>query len=172
MKNIVFIGMTGSGKTTIGRILANFLKRPFIDLDEAIVSYSGESIADMFEKGEAYFRDQESAITKIVSSHSGQIIATGGGIILRPENMSHLKDNGTVIFIDRDIDAILSTIEADSRPLLKENTKSTLEEMEEARHPLYFKYSDYVIKNDSDLDTLLEEIYEIIEKSERNQDEN
>lgn len=166
MKNIVLIGMTGSGKSTAGRVIANHLRYPFIDLDEAVVSYSGETIPEMFEKGEAYFRDQETGITKEVSKRSGQIIATGGGTILREENVALLKENGVLIFIDRPLETIKENINVDGRPLLEgeDDSHAKLDQMYEERYALYQEHSDYQIKNDGEFDDLLEEIDRIIQK--------
>ena len=172
MKNIVLIGMTGCGKSTAGRVLANHLQRIFIDLDDAVEIYAGETIPEMFAKGEAYFRDQESGITREVSKRSGQIIATGGGIVLRPENISALKEKGVIIFIDRPLEKIRQDIEIKGRPLLEASGKDHLDQMYADRYPLYQEYSDYQVVNNASFDDLLEDIARIITKIEGASNEN
>ena len=101
-KNIVLTGMPGSGKSTTGKILAEKLGREFIDTDEEIRKKTGIEISDYFERcGEKEFRSLETEVIKAISSKSGIVIATGGGAILKEENIDALKMNGTVYFLDR-----------------------------------------------------------------------
>ena len=105
--NIVLTGMPGAGKSHIGRLLAEATGRALVDLDEEIVKTAGMPISEIFAKeGEAGFRDRETAELKKAAAQSGQIIATGGGAILRDENIAALKQNGLVFFIDRPLEAL------------------------------------------------------------------
>lgn len=114
-QNIVLIGMPGSGKTTVGTMLAKELSRPLIDTDEEIVKKMQMPITDIFTKyGEDGFRDIEAEVVEEVSKLNGVIIATGGGAILRPENVRNLKLNGRVYFLDRPLQDLVPT---DTRPL-------------------------------------------------------
>lgn len=138
-ENIVLTGMPSSGKTTIGNILSEETGRPLYDVDALIVKRAGCEISEIFEKkGEEYFRDLESAvIAEEVAPLTGAIIATGGGAILRSENIKNLKKNGKVIFLDRDLELLTPTAD---RP-----TASDLEAMKkrfEQRYDIYLKTAD------------------------------
>ena len=101
-QNIVLIGMPSSGKSTIGRALAKQTGRPFIDLDEEIVKTAGRDIPTIFrEDGEKVFRDIESEVVRVISQTTGAVIATGGGAVLREENVRRLKRNGILCYLDR-----------------------------------------------------------------------
>ena len=140
IKNLVLIGMPGSGKTTIGKEIAKELNRTFVDLDEAIVTKAGMSIPQIFEaNGEEFFRNLETEVCKEYGKQKNLVIATGGGVVLRQENMDALMQNGEVFFLDRDI----KNLAMDGRPL--SSSFETIKRMHEERLPLYKKYSDYVI---------------------------
>ena len=116
-ENIVLVGMPTSGKTTVGSILASLLQRLFIDTDLKIEK-GGEKISDIFiAKGEKYFRDLESDCILQTSKTTCSVIATGGGAILRPENVKALKQNGRIYFIDRPLEKLIPTSD---RPLSKD----------------------------------------------------
>lgn len=139
-KNIVLIGMPGSGKTTIGKILAEKLSKNFIDTDDVIREKYGD-ISEIFRKhGEVYFRDTEEQIIKEVSSLNGTVIATGGGAVLRTENVRRLKQNGTVIFLDRLLENIIPT---DDRPLSKD--REALQKRYNERYEIYKAAADIII---------------------------
>lgn len=142
--NIVLIGIMGCGKTTVGRDVADRLKLRFIDLDEYIEGKWG-SIPSLFEKGEAYFRQIESLAVIEVCEMDGVVIATGGGVVLRSENVSALKHKGIVFFLDRPLKDILADIDTSHRPLLKEG-KSRLETLYRERYPIYLKACDVHIR--------------------------
>lgn len=151
--NIVLIGMRGGGKTTVGRLLAETLRREFVELDELIEKRAGMSIPDIVEKyGWDYFRDRESEVVQVVSQKHGAIISTGGGVITRPENMAALKENGFLIFLSTPAEILASRIEHDlNRPALtdaasaEEEIKTVLAE----RKRLYESVADVIIKADS-----------------------
>lgn len=150
--NIVLVGMPGCGKTTVGRELARLSGKPFVDLDEEIVRRAGKSIPDIFrEEGEAAFRELEAQVLADVCARSGQVIATGGGAVLRAENRAAMRRTGQVYFLCRN----LEELPTDGRPL---SQKGSLEEMYRVRKPLYSAAADAVIDNS----VALEETAELI----------
>jgi shikimate kinase len=162
-KNIILIGMSGAGKTTIGLALSYKLKMAFVDMDSYIEKKYGMKISDIFsEFGEDKFREMETEIAKYLSeNYKNTIISTGGGVVLRPENMDRLKRSGTVIYINRTVENIISTLNAEKRPLLKENPER-LYQMREVRHPLYTKYADICIMNSGSFSECVDSICEAI----------
>lgn len=140
LKNIVLIGIMGSGKTTVGKAVADRLKLAFIDLDQYIEARWG-SIPSLFEKGEEVFRDTETKAVQAVGELDGVVIATGGGVVKRPKNISALKQKGLLFFLDRPLEDILEDIETSYRPLLKDG-KNRLKELFQERYPLYIKACD------------------------------
>lgn len=141
--NIVLIGLMGAGKTTIGKRLAALLDMPFTDSDENIEKSYG-SINDLFKPGEEHFRDIESKMIKSMAALDGVIMSTGGGVVLRSENMEALKEKGVIFYIKRPVEEILKSAETATRPLIKNNPEA-LYKISEEREPLYRKYCDYVI---------------------------
>ena len=138
-QNIILIGMPGSGKTSIGSILAKKLGREFADTDELIIGSAKKSIPDIFaDDGEEKFRTWETGILEAVCKRSGLVIATGGGAVTRPENLRLLRQNGIIIFLDRDI----SKLPVSDRPLSQRNG---IHALAESRMPLYKQWSDYII---------------------------
>ncbi len=140
-ENIVLIGMPSSGKTTVGNIISNDLKRTLYDLDVEIENKIGCTIAEYFKSHtEKEFRDIETQITKDISKKNGIVIATGGGCILREENVDALRSNGKLYFIDRDLGNLTPT---DSRPLATK--KEALKMLYETRYQLYLDACDVKI---------------------------
>ena len=140
-ENIVLVGMPGSGKSAVGRILAEKTDRPFADTDLLITEKAGRSIPDIFrEDGEPAFRDLESGIIRKLSDRGGQIISTGGGAVLRPENVTALKQNGRLFWLNRDPDALVPT---DDRPLA--DTAEKMKQLYIAREPVYRSAADEII---------------------------
>ena len=155
--NIVLIGMPSAGKTTIGKMLENRMQKEFIDLDDIIIEKAGKSIPEIFEEsGEAGFRAIETEAAIEVSKLNNKIIATGGGTIKHKVNMDYLRQNGITIFIDRDVDKLISS--DPNRPLSK--STDALEKMHAERLPLYQKYAAYVAVNNSDIESTVKEIEE------------
>ena len=132
-QNIVLIGMMGCGKTTVGKRLSEQLNMPFIDTDVLIEETYGP-IPKLFERGEDYFRDAESKIISEIASFEGAVISTGGGVVLREENVKALKEKGFLIFIDRPVHLIAESIDFKGRPLLS-NGPEILHELMEKRYP-------------------------------------
>jgi len=140
IKNVVLIGMPGSGKSTIGTILAKELDKTFVDLDAVIDAKAGMSIPEIFAKhGEVFFRNLETEVCKEYGKQKNFVIATGGGTVLKKENMDALMQNGELFFINRDI----KNLATDGRPLSKDF--DAIKKLYEVRLPLYKKYSDHII---------------------------
>lgn len=142
MGNIVLIGMPGTGKSLIGKFLAELTGKTLQDTDAKIEEEAKMTIPEIFEKeGETGFRDRESAICKKLGKERNLIIATGGGAILRPENVDALRQNGTLVHITRSIDKLPTR----GRPLSK--NIETLKKMEAQRMPLYKAAADITFRN-------------------------
>ena len=156
-ENIVLIGMPGCGKSTVGKHLADQLNRPFFDVDDEIVKKAGIPIPEIFEKyGEAYFRQLEADIIKNeISAKTGSIISTGGGAILRDENVLRLKRNGKLYFLDRPIENIRPTLD---RPLSMDF--SALKKRYDERYPRYCEVADLHIKTNESIDDTVNYIKE------------
>ena len=141
-QNVVLVGMPGCGKSTVGRLLAESMNKKFVDTDELVVSMSGKSISQIFaEQGEAAFRDLESEAISRAASEGGCIIATGGGAVLREENVTKLRQNGRIYFLDRPLEELIPT---DDRPLAK--TVESIKRRYEERYDIYCSCADEIVK--------------------------
>lgn len=151
-KNIVLVGMRGSGKTTIGKLLSERLNREHLELDEIMVKRIGMTIPEIVKKyGWDYFRDQESTIVEEVSLLENKVISTGGGVITRAKNISALKKNGVIIFLNASVKTLLDRIGDDpNRPPLtnKNSRKEEMEELLKQRKRLYEEAADEIIDTD------------------------
>ncbi len=140
-ENIVLIGMPGSGKSAVGKILAKKTGWPLADTDRLIVREAGKSIPDIFrEDGEPAFRDLESGIIRELSKQGGQIISTGGGAVLRPGNVAMLRWNGRLFWLNRNPDDLVPT---DDRPLA--DTEAKMKQLYIEREPVYRAAADVII---------------------------
>ena len=161
--NISLIGFMGSGKTTIGQILANEMNYLFFDLDRIIELSEGKTINEIFKsEGESYFRDIESKIIKKIFSNKHCVFACGGGVVLRGENMDIINKKSLIVFLEISPREALKRLEDSSeRPLLKEkNREATIKNLIKQRKILYSKYADIIINNtdispDKAADTIL-----------------
>lgn len=155
-KNIVLVGMPGSGKTTVGKILSEKLKIPLFDSDEIIVKETGREISEIFEnEGEKAFRKLESEAIFSLSGKTGAIISTGGGVVLSPENVKNLSKNGKVYFIDRPLESLVPTSD---RPTAS-NFEAIKKRFEE-RYDIYCSSADEIIKADCEATEVAEKIKE------------
>ena len=144
-ENIILIGMPGSGKTSVGRALAAALGRPFRDADAVLEEKAGRTIPDLFAgEGEPAFRARETETLRELGRLSGQVIATGGGCVLREENYGLLHQNGTILWLRRDA----ARLERQGRPL---SLEADLAEMERRREPRYARFADREIDNNGPL---------------------
>lgn len=166
MKNIVLIGIMGSGKTTFGHMLSQKTGHEMIDLDDYLVNRFNMSIPDMFAISEDYFRNNETTCCKEVSELEGKIISTGGGVIKRPENIAYLKKNGVVFYIDRPIEDIVKDVDPSGRPLLKDGPDK-LYALDKERRAKYMSSCDYHIINDGSLEKVINSILDIMKKYDK-----
>jgi shikimate kinase len=147
--NIVLIGYRGTGKTSVADVLAKKLKYDLVSMDQEIIKLAGKSIPEIVsEHGWEYFRDLESKVAKDVSNRDKCVIDTGGGVVLRAENMTALAENGKIFWLKADINAIRKRIKEDSQRPSLTGHKMFLDEVEEVlaeRTPLYEKYADFII---------------------------
>ena len=143
-QNIIIIGMPGSGKTTFGKALAQRLGRDFYDADDVIVEQEGKTIPELFAVSEDCFRD-----------------ACGGGVVKRSENMDIFKKTGTVFFLDRSPDDIVSDVDVSTRPLLKDG-KQKVYDLYDERIALYRNAADYRVPNNKTIEEVLDAFEELI----------
>ena len=152
MENIVLIGMPGSGKSTIGRALAERLGREFVDADTEITKAAGIPIPNIFaQSGEAGFRQIETKVLNDLGKKSGLVISTGGGCVTQEQNYPLLHQNSKIFCLNRN----LEQLPTDGRPL---SQKGNLEEMYRIRKPMYDHFADYIIDNNGDLNETVSQI--------------
>ena len=148
-KNIFLIGLMGSGKTTIGKILSKTLNKDFYDSDHVVEEKTGVKVPLIFEyEGEVGFRKREESVLKDLVCRKNIVLATGGGVILSKNNCKLLADNGHVVYLKSNCEDLVARMTGDqSRPLLQEgDLKETLESLFEFRDPMYASISDYIIE--------------------------
>lgn len=147
--NIVLIGLMGSGKSTVGRLVAHKSGLEFIDLDEYLEKKIGKSIPVIFEEfGEPYFREIETQVIGEAAAMKGKVLSCGGGVVERGANMEALKRNGMVVYLHASSTQLYQRLsKSHERPLLKvQDPKGRLEELYRRRSPLYEKYADLQIE--------------------------
>ena len=150
-RNIILVGPMGSGKSTIGNIIAKRLNREFQDSDQFIERRTGVDIARIFDiEGEQGFRDREASALQELLGCDNRVIATGGGSVLRPENQRLLQQRGYIVFLDTSLNQQMQRLRRDKkRPLLQtENPRARLEALFEERRPIYLDLADLVVKTD------------------------
>ncbi len=147
-QNIFLVGLMGSGKTTVGRLLAKKLGMRFVDSDHEIEARTGATVSWIFEiEGEESFRRREVETIDDLTTQKGVVLATGGGAVVHPENRKNLKARGTVIYLRASVNNILQrTMHDKSRPLLQtENRRQKIEELARQREKFYSEVADIII---------------------------
>lgn len=159
MENIILVGMPGCGKSTIAALLAEKLGRKSVDADTAIITLTEKSIPAIFaEYGEPGFRALETQALESLGMQSGLIIATGGGCVTQEQNYPLLHQNGTIFWLERD----LNKLPTNGRPLSQANN---LTDMYKIRKPMYERFADYRIDNNSNAETTVAQILTKLEES-------
>ena len=146
--NLILVGPTGAGKTSIGRRVAERFGLTFVDADQAIVERTGASIATLFEHvGEAGFREREKAVLHDLLAGHGQLVSTGGGAVLDAENRRWMKQRGDVVYLQVSVEAQLKRLgRCTHRPLLQRaDREQGLQDMAVTREPLYREVADLTL---------------------------
>ncbi len=157
MRNFVLIGMPGCGKSTIGKIFAQYLELEFVDTDEEIEALTGLSIPEIFAtQGEEGFRALETQVLERLGKESGRVIATGGGCVTREENYPLLHQNSVILWIQRDV----HKLPTDGRPLSIAHTPA---ELYARREPMYRRFCDFEIDNNGSLNDAMAAIMSLEE---------
>lgn len=165
MNNIYLVGMPGCGKSTIGNAVCEKLGIEIVDLDELVIQREGKSIQELFDIGEPHFRKAETEALKAVTLMKNVVVATGGGVVVKDENIDIMRSDGKVVFIDASPNFIVANSPLDGRPLLK--NKDKIHELYTNRIANYRKSADYTVENDgilSDACRKTEEVIRLIRK--------
>ena len=165
MENIFLIGFMGAGKSTIAKELQSVLQMNLVEMDARIVEEQGMSINDIFEKyGEAHFRDLESNLILTIGSEGNTIVSCGGGVVVRSENVTNMKESGKIIFLAATPETIYERVkDSTDRPILNGHMNvDYIRELMEKRRVLYENAAD--IRIDVDGKSVLEVCHEIIRK--------
>jgi shikimate kinase len=139
MRNIVLVGFMGTGKTTVGKLIAQQTGMPLLDMDAMIEERAGKTINEIFaEDGEPHFRILEREMVRELSALEGKIISTGGGIVLNPDNIADFERTGLVVCLLADAETVLERVKHDStRPLLAGDKEAKIVQLLATRKPLY-----------------------------------
>lgn len=162
-RNIVLTGMSGCGKNSIGKALAERLGMAYTDIDEQIEQRAGCGISEIFaKKGEAAFRDMESDVTAKTASMGGLVISIGEGTMMREKNVRALRRTGLIFFINRPVSEILACVDLSNRPLLAAEPQK-IYELYEKRLPVYQATADHEVTNDGKMEYTVEAMDALIE---------
>lgn len=165
MRNIVLSGFMGSGKTTVGRRLADLTGRRFVDTDLLIIKKAGMSIPEIFNaRSERYFRELEREVCAETAAQQGLIIAAGGGALTFAENADVFKKSGDIVFLDVPLEVILGRLKNDtSRPLLaRPDRENAARELYEKRLPVYRSSAAYIVDASADAHTVAQNIIKLL----------
>jgi len=173
-RNLVLIGYRATGKTAVGAALARILRRPFVDLDQVLVAEAGQSVDEIVAQGGwEEFRRREKELVARYRHTGGQVLATGGGVVLDPENVQALQENGVIIWLTAEPDAIRARLEADRlrdafRPSLTGgDTVSEVLEVLKFREPLYRAAARVIIDTtNQSISQIVREILETLKLKE------
>ncbi|WP_429820000.1 shikimate kinase [Ensifer sp. B1-9] len=160
-RNLVFIGLMGAGKSAIGRLTAQALGVPFVDSDHEIERVSRMTISDLFARyGEEEFRALETRVLKRLLRSGPRVVSTGGGAYINERSRRQIKKGGLTVWLNAELDVLWERVnKRDTRPLLKtENPKQTLENLMNARYPIYAEADLTVLSRDVKKETMVEDV--------------
>lgn len=151
MSNIILIGFMGSGKSSVGRLLAEKLERKFVDMDDEIEIAENKTINEIFEEyGEEHFRSLETGYLEKLLTKKNKVISTGGGVIIKEENVEILRKIGVVVYLNTSIEQLMKNLEGDTlRPLLQgKDVKEKIVNLLRTREPIYFEAANMIIQTE------------------------
>lgn len=163
--NIVLIGMPGSGKSTVGVLLAKALGMAFVDTDLELMQRTGKKLQEILDQdGLAFFLDQESETVRSIKIRQG-VIATGGSVVLEPEAMAYLRETSRIIFLDVPLTELQRRITNIRSRGIAFAPGQSLEGICQERLPLYRKYADFTVPMEENAEDTVEAIWQIIKKN-------
>lgn len=166
MSNIILIGFMGSGKSSVGQVLAERLERKFVDMDDEIELGENKTINEIFEEyGEEHFRSLETSYLEKLLTKKNKVISTGGGVIIREENVEILRKIGTVVYLNTSINQLMMNLEGDTkRPLLQgTDVKEKVTNLLRTREPIYFEAANMIIQTEGkSIEEVASEIIELL----------
>ena len=147
MGHVWLIGMMGSGKTSVGRLLSDRLELPFYDTDATVEANAGQTVGEIFSNlGEPRFRELETLAVRAIASQDDGVVSTGGGIVLDLSNVEAMRESGTTVLLDADVGALIERVAAAAeRPLISEDPGRHLREIASARAAAYENAADVVV---------------------------
>ncbi|MGE6782465.1 shikimate kinase [Ensifer adhaerens] len=160
-RNLVFIGLMGAGKSVIGRLTAQALGVPFVDSDHEIERVSRMTISDLFARyGEEEFRALETRVLKRLLRSGPRVVSTGGGAYVNERSRRQIKKGGLTVWLNAELDVLWERVnKRDTRPLLKtDNPRQTLENLMNARYPIYAEADLTVLSRDVRKETMVEDV--------------
>ena len=169
-RNLVFVGLMGAGKSSIGRPVAQQLGLPFVDTDAEIERVSRMTIAELFAAyGEQEFRALETRVIKRLLKGGPRVVSTGGGAFINESTRLHVKRGSLSVWLKGDLDVLWERVnKRDTRPLLKtENPKQTLENLMNARYPIYAEADITVLSRDVSKDIMVREVLAAIAEGKK-----
>ncbi len=164
-RNLILVGLMGAGKSSVGRIVAQQLGIPFVDSDAEIEKVSRMSISELFAAyGEEEFRALETRVMKRLLKNGPRVVSTGGGAFINDRTRRHIKKGGVSIWLKADLDVLWDRVsKRDTRPLLKtENPKQTLENLMNARYPIYELADLTVLSRDVRKELMADEVLKAV----------
>lgn len=162
-RNIVLIGMSGSGKSTVGQMLAEKLNRPLLDIDAMVEAAEGRSISEIFsQEGESAFRSKEREQIALAARQKGAVIVCGGGAVIFEKNMLILEASGVIIYIDVSPELILARTDFTDRPLLRRQPEQ-LYDMLRRRVPLYRRHAKFTVENSGTVEETTNKIIALLQ---------
>ena len=168
--NVVLTGFMGTGKSEVGRRLAQRLGRAFVDTDQLVEERAGKRVAVIFaDDGEPAFRALERTAVADAAARGSAVVAVGGGAVLDPENVRALRECGVLVYLTARPDVILRRVgDVRSRPLLRDDPRATISRLLGERGPVYAKEADVTVDtSDHTADEVVEEIQQALARSER-----
>lgn len=166
-RSLVFVGLMGCGKSSIGKRLATRLGLPFIDADEEIERVAQKSISEIFaDHGEGFFRDRESKVIERLLAAGPQVLATGGGAFIMPDTRDKIRDAGVSIWLRAELPVLMRRVaKRDTRPLLKgTDPEAVMRSLMEARYPVYAEADLTIESRDVPHDAIVTEIVEALSR--------